>query len=90
MKIGEREVGLTPTEFQLLSALVQDAGRTVSHDTLLRRVWGPEYSNRRDYLKLYIWYLRQKIEEDPRNPVRILSERGQGYRLVVETAESGA
>jgi two-component system KDP operon response regulator KdpE len=90
VKIDSREVALTPTEFQLLSALVQDAGRTVSHDTLLRRVWGPEYSNRRDYLKLYIWYLRQKIEEDPRDPVYIISERGQGYRLVVESQESKA
>ncbi len=90
VKIDSREVALTPTEFQLLSALVQDAGRTVSHDTLLRRVWGPEYSNRRDYLKLYIWYLRQKIEEDPRDPVYIISERGQGYRLVVESQESQA
>jgi len=90
VKIDSREVSLTPTEFQLLSALVQDAGRTVSHDTLLRRVWGPEYSNRRDYLKLYIWYLRQKIEKDPRDPVYIISERGQGYRLVVESQESQA
>jgi two-component system KDP operon response regulator KdpE len=87
VKIDNREVALTPTEFQLLSALVQDAGRTVTHDTLLRRVWGPEYSNRRDYLKLYIWYLRQKIEQDPRDPERIVSERGQGYRLVVEPQE---
>ncbi len=88
VKIGDNTVSLTPTEFQLLSALIQDAGRTVNHDTLLRRVWGAEYSNRRDYLKLYIWYLRQKIEEDPRDPQRILSERGQGYRLVVESAET--
>jgi two-component system KDP operon response regulator KdpE len=88
VKVDNRMVGLTPTEFQLLTALIQDAGRTVSHDTLLRRVWGPEYSNRRDYLKLYIWYLRQKIEQDPRDPTRIVSERGQGYRLVVETQES--
>jgi hypothetical protein len=51
-------------------------------------VWGPEYSNRRDYLKLYIWYLRQKIEEDPRRPLRIVSERGQGYRLLIEPQES--
>lgn len=90
VEIEDREVSLTPTEFQLLSALIQDAGRTVSHDTLLRRVWGPEYSNRRDYLKLYIWYLRQKIEEEPRDPTLIVSERGQGYRLVIETEESEA
>jgi two-component system KDP operon response regulator KdpE len=88
VKVDNRIVSLTPTEFQLLSALIQDSGRTVNHDTLLRRVWGAEYSNRRDYLKLYIWYLRQKIEADPRNPKRIVSERGQGYRLVIETPES--
>ena len=62
VKINKRLVALTPTEYSLLSALLQDPGRTVSHDALLRRVWGPEYANRRDYLKLYIWYLRQKIE----------------------------
>jgi DNA-binding response OmpR family regulator len=88
VKVDNRLVSLTPTEFQLLSALIQDSGRTVNHDTLLRRVWGAEYSNRRDYLKLYIWYLRQKIEADPRDPKRIISERGQGYRLVIEPAES--
>ncbi len=88
VKINNRIVSLTPTEFSLLSALIQDAGRTVNHDTLLRRVWGPEYANRRDYLKLYIWYLRQKVEEDPRDPQYILSERGQGYRLIVESEDS--
>lgn len=88
VKVDNRLVSLTPTEFQLLSALIQDSGRTVNHDTLLRRVWGAEYSNRRDYLKLYIWYLRQKVEADPRNPKRIVSERGQGYRLVIETPEA--
>ncbi|HOU12409.1 MAG TPA: response regulator transcription factor [Anaerolineae bacterium] len=88
VKVDNRLVSLTPTEFQLLSALIQDSGRTVNHDTLLRRVWGAEYSNRRDYLKLYIWYLRQKVEVDPRDPKRIVSERGQGYRLVMESAEA--
>ena len=87
VKVNNQVVSLTPTEFKLLSALIQDAGRTVSHDTLLRRVWGPEYANRRDYLKLYIWYLRQKIEIDPRDPQYIVSERGQGYRLIVDTGE---
>ncbi len=83
VKVHETPVSLTPTEFQLLSALIQDAGRTVSHEVLLRRVWGPEYANHRDYLKLYIWYLRQKLEEDPKHPTRIISERGQGYRLII-------
>lgn len=88
VKVDNRLVTLTPTEYSLLSALLQDPGRTVSHDALLRRVWGPEYANRRDYLKLYIWYLRQKIEKDPRKPKYILSERGQGYRLNVEMPET--
>ena len=88
VKVNNRIVTLTPTEYSLLSALLQDPGRTVSHDALLRRVWGPEYANRRDYLKLYIWYLRQKIEADPRKPKYILSERGQGYRLNVENTET--
>jgi two-component system, OmpR family, KDP operon response regulator KdpE len=90
VKIDEEVISLTPTEFSLLSALIQDAGRTVSHDTLLRRVWGAEYANRRDYLKLYIWYLRQKIEPEPREPKFIISERGQGYRLEVEDVKTRA
>lgn len=83
VKINNRLIDLTPTEFALFSALIQDAGRVVSHDSLLRRVWGAEHTERRDYLKLYIWYLRQKIEEDPRHPRYIVSERSQGYRLVI-------
>ncbi|MGC9399343.1 MAG: response regulator transcription factor [Anaerolineae bacterium] len=88
VKIHDEVISLTPTEFSLLSALIQDAGRTVSHDTLLRRVWGPEYANRRDYLKLYIWYLRQKIEPEPKKPEFIISERGQGYRLEVDNVQT--
>ncbi len=83
VRMGERLVSLTPTEYKLLLALVQNAGRTVSHDVLLRRVWGTEHANRRDYLKLYIWYLRQKLEADPHHPEYIVSERGKGYRLVI-------
>ncbi len=78
---GER-VFLTPLEYKLLTALVQEAGHVVPHKTLLRRVWGPQHEERRQYLKLYIWYLRQKIEADPSNPTLILTERGIGYRLV--------
>ncbi len=90
VKVNAKTVSLTPTEFALLSALIQDAGRTVSHDTLLRRVWGQERANRRDYLKLYVWYLRQKIEPEPREPRYIISERGQGYRLDVESIKLGS
>ncbi len=87
VRLEDRLVSLTPTEYKLLLALVQNAGRTVEHDVLLRRVWGSEHANRRDYLKLYIWYLRQKLEKDPRHPQYIVSERGKGYRLVVPEDE---
>ncbi|NLE44336.1 MAG: response regulator transcription factor [Chloroflexi bacterium] len=77
---GER-VLLTPLEYKLLATLVQEAGSVVTHEALLRRVWGPQYEDRRQYLKLYVWYLRQKIEQNPSHPRIILNERGVGYRL---------
>lgn len=76
-----KEVHLRPTEYRLLYHLVGNAGRVVTHETLLRRVWGHEYRDEDHYLWLYITYLRQKIEEDPRHPKYILSERGIGYRF---------
>ena len=81
VKVDEEHVFLTPLEYKLLAVLVEEADHVVEHETLLRRVWGQQYENRRQYLKLYIWYLRQKIEEDPSNPKLILTERGIGYRL---------
>ncbi len=75
-------VQLTPREFDLLAYLVRNAGRTVPHQELLRHVWGPEYSSETQYLSLYIWYLRNRIEENPRRPRRILTWRGLGYRFV--------
>ena len=83
---GER-VFVTPLEYKLLAVLVQESGRVVPHQMLLRRVWGPEYEDRRQYLKLYIWYLRQKIEADPSRPRLIVTERGVGYRLVAQADE---
>lgn len=78
---GER-VNLRPTEYRLLYHLVQNAGYVMTHEMLLTRVWGPEYRDETHYLRLYITYLRQKIEEDPANPRYILTERGVGYRFV--------
>ncbi len=75
-------VDLTPTEYQLLLILTEHAGKVVEHDTLLRAVWGQEYSRDNDYLKVYIWHLRRKIEQDPRNPSLLLTDWGVGYRLV--------
>jgi len=76
-----QEVRLRPTEYRLLYQLVTNAGRLLTHETLLSRVWGPEYRDEDHYVRLYITYLRQKIEKDPKNPKYILSERGLGYRF---------
>jgi two-component system KDP operon response regulator KdpE len=75
-------VKLRPTEYRLLYHLVQNAGWVVSHDQLLQKVWGYEYRDEPHYVRLYINYLREKLEKDPANPVYILTERGVGYRFV--------
>jgi DNA-binding response OmpR family regulator len=76
-----REERLRPTEYRLLYQLVTNPGKLLTHETLLARVWGPEYHDEDQYVRLYITYLRQKIEKDPKNPQYILSERGMGYRF---------
>jgi DNA-binding response OmpR family regulator len=78
---GER-IKLRPTEFRLLYHLIENAGWVVPHETLLAKVWGYEYQEEIQYLRLYITYLRQKIEPDPSHPGYILTERGVGYRFV--------
>lgn len=78
---GEK-VKLRPTEYRLLYHLVKNAGWVVPHEQLLAKVWGYEYRDETHYLRLYINYLRQKLEEDPSNPQYILTERGVGYRFV--------
>jgi len=75
-------VKLRPTEYRLLFHLVQNAGWVVSHDQLLQKVWGYEYRDEPHYVRLYINYLRQKLEKDPADPKYILTERGVGYRFV--------
>src|SRR5574340_1313424 len=75
-------VKLRPTEYRLLFHLVQNAGWVVTHDQLLAKVWGYEYRDEPHYVRLYINYLRKKIEKDPANPQYILTERGVGYRFV--------
>jgi two-component system, OmpR family, KDP operon response regulator KdpE len=77
---GEKVV-LRPTEYRLLYHLVSNAGRLLTHETLLSKVWGREYRDEAHYLRLYITYLRQKIEPDPAHPKYILTERGIGYRF---------
>lgn len=78
---GER-VKLRPTEWRLLYQLVQSAGWVLTHDQILERVWGPEYLGQDNYVRLYVTYLRKKIEPDPSAPRYLLTERGTGYRFV--------
>ena len=79
--VNGKEILLRPTEYRLLYQLVSNAGKLLHHETLLSRVWGPEYRDEDHYVRLYITYLRQKIEKDPKNPKYIISERGLGYRF---------
>jgi len=80
--VEDEHIKLRPTEYRLLYHLVENAGWVVPHETLLAKVWGYEYQEEVHYLRLYITYLRQKIELDPSNPHYILTERGVGYRFV--------
>ena len=74
-------VKLTPTEFNLLMRLVDNAPRIVPYRDLLEQVWGFEYIDDIDYLRVYIWHLRRKLEPDPREPRYIINELGTGYRF---------
>jgi len=80
--VGGERIKLRPTEYRLLYHLVNNAGWTLSHETLLSKVWGHAYRDETHYLRLYIAYLRQKIEPNSSNPRYILTERGLGYRFV--------
>jgi len=80
--VAGQRVNLRPTEYRLLYHLVQNAGYVQTHEMLLTKVWGPEYREESHYLRLYITYLRQKLEQDPASPKYILTERGVGYRFV--------
>lgn len=79
VRAGTQEMKLTPTEFELLHQLMLHAGRVMTHRTLLRTVWGPEYGEETDYLRVYVRQLRLKIEKEPSHPKYILTEPGVGY-----------
>ena len=81
-----RTIPLTPTEFRLLHILARNKGRPCSHRMLLSEVWGQDYAHCSHYLRLYIGYLRQKLEENPRNPKLLQTQWGIGYRLAVPAA----
>ncbi|MCA9956896.1 MAG: response regulator transcription factor, partial [Anaerolineales bacterium] len=75
-------VELTPTEFDLLVYLMENAGKVLPHQTILQNVWGPEYGQESDYLRVYVGRLRQKIETDPAKPLYLRTERGIGYSFL--------
>lgn len=76
-------VELSPIEYRMLNCFVDNAGRVLTHQSLLTQVWGWEYADETDYLKVYIHHLRKKIETEPSQPRYILTERGLGYRFQI-------
>jgi DNA-binding response OmpR family regulator len=82
VRVKGQPVRLTPTEYKLLYHLVRNAGRTLPHGTLLAKVWGREYLDEVDYLRVYVRRLRDKLGDDPEKPRYIRTERGLGYRFL--------
>ena len=79
---GGAEVHLTPIEYRLLTVLIANTGRVMTHRQLLRDVWGPAHSEQTHYLRIHMGHLRQKLEDDPAQPKHLLTETAVGYRLV--------
>ena len=79
--VNGKRVRLTPLEFRLLALLIENAGHVLSHRQLLEKVWGWEYTDDVDYVRIYILHLRQKIEPHPTQPKYIVTEPGVGYRF---------
>jgi two-component system, OmpR family, KDP operon response regulator KdpE len=78
---GGEEIHLTPIEFDLVRVLAQHRGRLVTHRQLLREVWGPEYAEETQYLRVHVAHIRAKLERDPSRPQYVITEPGVGYRL---------
>ena len=78
---GGQEIHLSPKEFEMLRYLMQHAGRPIAHNRLLISIWGPEYGNEREYLRVLVSQLRKKIEDDPSHPTYILTDSYVGYRF---------
>jgi len=81
--VDDREVHLTPIQYRLLSVMIKNAGKVLTHQYLLKEVWGPSYRDNSHYLRIYMSQLRQKLETDPAQPQYLLTESGIGYRLKV-------
>jgi two-component system KDP operon response regulator KdpE len=81
-RLGGRRLELTPTEYKLLYHLVRNAGQVLPHGTLLAKVWGREYVDEVDYVRVYMRRLRDKLGDDPEHPRYLRTERGVGYRFI--------
>jgi len=81
---AEKNVKLTVTEYDLLALLVKNEGKVLTHQYMLRHVWGPSYLNQLQYLRVFVAQLRKKIETDPNEPELLLTEPGVGYRFVAK------
>jgi two-component system KDP operon response regulator KdpE len=81
VKVGDREVHLTPTEYKMLTLLARNAGRVLTHRQIIREVWGPSYAGQNHHVRVHMAELRKKIEPDPARPKLIITEPGVGYRL---------
>jgi two-component system, OmpR family, KDP operon response regulator KdpE len=85
VRLKGREVKLTATEYSLLRLFIQHAGKVLTHQQILREVWGPNYIEHTHYLRVYLAHLREKLEADPSQPRLFITEPGVGYRLLEET-----
>jgi two-component system KDP operon response regulator KdpE len=85
--LNEKEVHLTPIEYKLLTMLLKNAGRVITHSQLLKEVWGPPYLKETQYLRVYMTQLRHKLEADPARPRFLINEPGIGYRLKIDLEE---
>ena len=79
----DQEIHLTPIQYRLLAVLVKHAGKVLTHQQILKEVWGPSYQENAHYLRIYMSQLRQKLESDPTQPKFLLTESGVGYRFKV-------
>lgn len=82
--LKNEEIHLTPIEYRLLTVLIKNAGKVVTHSHLLKDVWGPPYTGQTEYVRVYMAQLRRKLEEDPAQPKFLINEPGIGYRLKVD------
>jgi two-component system KDP operon response regulator KdpE len=84
IQVGDQEIRLTPTEFNLLAMFIQNSGEVLTFQEILEKVWGVEYKSEHHYPRIYVSHLRRKIEPDFKNPTYIHNEYGVGYRFVAQ------